>query len=146
METEEAEGFKDHQDFEDDEVKSEPRNPIAISSGEETIGGAAGSGIRRPRDGDDGERTAVKAKAQPKTGIKREPTVDGDNAHKYRQLETVLQNKELFPVVFGGEPVLPVGWTPLLCQTEVDDAVPPEFAPVELDSHAAISEDRKSVV
>ena len=89
METEEAEGFRDYQDFGDDEVKSEPRDPIAISSAEEATGGATGSGIRRPRDGDDGERPAAKAKAQPKTGIKREPTEDGDNAHKYRQLETV---------------------------------------------------------
>ena len=34
----------------------------------------------------------------------------------------------------------PLDWTPLLCQTEADDATPPEFEPVEIDSKSAISE------
>ena len=112
MKTEEAEEFKAFREFGEEEPVPDP---IAISSGEDAPqggGGATGSGLRRPREDDDGGRPPNKSRLAARAGIKREPEDDRDNARKYRQLDAILgktdfPDKKLFPMLEEGEETEP---------------------------------------
>ena len=57
-------------------------------------------------------RPLNKSRLAARAGIKREPEDDGDNAHKYRQLDVILgktdsPDKKLFPMLEEGEDTEP---------------------------------------